>query len=445
MKPFSSFLRRNIFWVILPALILSEIAPLGAYGAPSCNNFKNATYEITNNGGSPNFSPGRNVETTLTMTTNDTSNSMFDSDIVLVMDRSGSMDEPSDGWRGRRKIEIAKDALNAVVDIVAASSNPGTRVALVTYSSDATLDQTLTTNYNAVKVAINSMDAVGSTSIGGGLIAAAGALNEPPGLRKRYIILASDGQHNTPPDIGAGIPLVPSDVTAYTVGIGSDADVPALTSIASNVGTKNGLYFSSTGSDLVDTFKRITEEIMGSFTLENVRLNFTRDDVSHLTLLGSNPSYNMYDPLTNTMIWNNTGDITNGRSKSFIVNYSARRAGSSIPLNTDRLRASYTISGASCVESVPVNVLPVNIIDNPPPCVTTTWTPDPSTMCTTQTFTQTSNCGNTRNNVSGTKYCTQCSDFIDNDGDAKIDYPLDPGCSGPEDDFEFNITSIFEF
>ena len=31
---------------------------------------------------------------------------------------------------------------------------------------------------------------------------------------------------------------------------------------------------------------------------------------------------------------------------------------------------------------------------------------------------------------------TQCSDGVDNDGDGKVDYPTDPGCSGPNDNNE---------
>ena len=33
---------------------------------------------------------------------------------------------------------------------------------------------------------------------------------------------------------------------------------------------------------------------------------------------------------------------------------------------------------------------------------------------------------------------SQCSDGIDNDGDGKIDFPADPGCSGPGDNKEGN-------
>jgi hypothetical protein len=38
----------------------------------------------------------------------------------------------------------------------------------------------------------------------------------------------------------------------------------------------------------------------------------------------------------------------------------------------------------------------------------------------------------------------QCSDGLDNDGDKKIDYPADPGCTSPTDNNEFNLPKIKE-
>ena len=43
-------------------------------------------------------------------------------------------------------------------------------------------------------------------------------------------------------------------------------------------------------------------------------------------------------------------------------------------------------------------------VQTPPQCRNTQWNPDASTICSETTFTQTSNCGNTRN-VVGTKVC----------------------------------------
>lgn len=42
-------------------------------------------------------------------------------------------------------------------------------------------------------------------------------------------------------------------------------------------------------------------------------------------------------------------------------------------------------------------------------CINTEWTPLPSTVCSGNTFTQTSNCGNTRESI-GTKDCNGCTD-----------------------------------
>ncbi|RLG10671.1 hypothetical protein DRN73_07230 [Candidatus Pacearchaeota archaeon] len=42
-------------------------------------------------------------------------------------------------------------------------------------------------------------------------------------------------------------------------------------------------------------------------------------------------------------------------------------------------------------------------------CVDSSWTPDPSTICSGESFTQTSNCENTRT-ATGTKDCSSCSD-----------------------------------
>ena len=45
--------------------------------------------------------------------------------------------------------------------------------------------------------------------------------------------------------------------------------------------------------------------------------------------------------------------------------------------------------------------------------------------------------------VSGvSRYNTECTDGIDNDGDQTIDYPQDPGCSGPTDNNETNVIEV---
>ena len=43
-----------------------------------------------------------------------------------------------------------------------------------------------------------------------------------------------------------------------------------------------------------------------------------------------------------------------------------------------------------------------------PACTVSSWSPDPSTVCSGTSFTQTSNCGTTRNNIPGTKTDGAC-------------------------------------
>lgn len=54
-------------------------------------------------------------------------------------------------------------------------------------------------------------------------------------------------------------------------------------------------------------------------------------------------------------------------------------------------------------------------------CVDTSWTPDPSTVCDGETFTQTSNCGNTRTAI-GTKNCAVCNTQADTNCDGTVSW-----------------------
>ena len=442
MKKLSLYLQTGLFLSLCSLVIFAGGTPISTQ-AESCNNFDAAEYNTVGKGLNPSYTPDQTINTTLSLITKSTSSNKGSVDIVLVMDRSGSMGTPA------LKITNAKKALNAVVDSIAASGDSGTRIALVTYSSSATLDQAFTTNYNAVKVAINSMVPAGTTSIGGGLIAAAGALNSVPKIpnQKRYIILASDGLQNTNPALGVGISSIPLDVTAYTVGIGSDADPVALKSIALSSGAKNGQYFASSIDELVANFKQIIAEIMGFFTLDNISVTFTRDDISHSEFIKSTPNFSAYEPVNGNILWNNIGSMNNARTSLIKIDFLAKSVGSNIPMNTDTLKVKYTIKGLACTDIVPINKLQILIMDEfVPACedLRWEWVNPAETKCTTLKYPQVSNCGNTRE-ISGSVVCPQCGDGVDNDGDGKIDYPIDPGCQNKKDNSEYGIPFYSEF
>lgn len=426
-------------------------APLPAFfafaQANSCDNFKAATYTITNNGGSSRFLKNTPIDTSLLLSVKNAVASGDNVDIVLVMDRSGSMNLKETTTSSQTKIESAKNALNIVVDTVAQAANLNNRIALVTFSDDTTLDQPLTNNYNTLKVAINNIVAGGRTSIGGGLLGAANEIknNSKNPVTRRFIVLASDGLQNRAPSIDTGIAAVPLDTTVYTVGIGIDADSAALGKIAATAGAQNGGYFFSNVTNLAEVFQEITKRILGAFTLQNVSLLFTRDDVSSINLVGVLPMNDSYDSVNGVIHWNNLGAMTNGQQKTIAITFKGVKSDKNIPLNTFSLVLNYTIFGVVCSENVPVNILLADIVDPilpPPTCTDTTWVPDSSTVCSTQIFTQTNNCGGARSST-GTKICAQCGDGIDNDGDGFIDYPTDRGCASLLDENEKNYTVRF--
>jgi hypothetical protein len=364
MKIFTTILAET-----LSALVLfASIAPQLAYAQASCSNFSSASYAITNNGGNTNFSVGDTIETGLTLRARP-GTSTGAADIVLVMDRTGSMGTPIE------KIIAAKQALRDAVATIRDSGNPHIRVSLVVYNSSAQVLQSLTRNFSAVEVAIDSMTPEGRTSIGAGLLAAAGELNAHanPGVNK-FIILASDGNQNTPPEIADGLAQISMDTTIYTVGIGkigtggeAALDEAVMSAIAAARGNQEMRYYSADAGNMTAVYQKIIDSIFNLLSLQDVSITFTRDNMRNVNFSSADPRETSYDATNGIIRWNNIGDVSTSMSNIVGINYSARRFGSNVVLNTNTLTAQYVISGMSCVETVPVNVLDVDIYPSEPP------------------------------------------------------------------------------
>lgn len=151
-------------------------------------------------------------------------------DAMLVLDRSGSMDDDGDGctlpdydnqtacesaggvW-GPQPITSAKEAAKAFVDILEDYSVEGVshQVGLVSYSTSVTEpDEGLTTNYQGVRDAIDGMWANGYTGIGDAIAVAAGELQSNGRENSvKAIVLLSDGKANVAPDPPYDCPSYP--------------------------------------------------------------------------------------------------------------------------------------------------------------------------------------------------------------------------------------------
>ncbi len=155
-------------------------------------------------------------------------------DVVLVLDRSGSMSQ-TDAVMGESRLNAAKSAAALFVDLVRAEA--GDRVGLVSYSNTARIDTPLQSVTAAHKNtlagpanpttgvrnagAIGALAAGGSTSIGDGLQKAISALGGSPD-NQSTILLMTDGLHNTPPAIESASL---SAARLCAVGFGQDHEI----------------------------------------------------------------------------------------------------------------------------------------------------------------------------------------------------------------------------
>jgi len=279
-------------------------------------------------------------------------------DIVLVMDRSGSMSRTADG---EKKIEKAKEALQQVVAVFKGVNKPENRLALVTYNSSVTLDQPLTSEYDKVIDAIESFDAGGTTNIGGALSVAASHLkNAGNEDSKKFIVIATDGVHNTGTPVSVGIDNVGDNITTYSVGIGDSSyyDEDILKAIA-GAGTGEGSYYPSSVGDLTQTFENIIKDILTPFRPENISLSFGRQNVDLFSLNETDPSHS--ELVDDDVIWDDLSAMVNNESKDFNIDFlQSGGFGVDLAVNQPYVEITYNLFGRNCVEQVPIDVFTVD-------------------------------------------------------------------------------------
>lgn len=157
-------------------------------------------------------------------------------DVVLVIDRSGSMEDED-------KIIQTKEAAKMFIDLM----RPGDRIGVVAFSNTADVIFSLTELTDdefqdidikkmAAKVAVESITASGGTSIGAGLQLGQQELNtsENP---VQLMVLLSDGEENTSPRWSQVSDEIIDPV--YAVGLGAYADHGLLVTIAT---ATDGVY-----------------------------------------------------------------------------------------------------------------------------------------------------------------------------------------------------------
>lgn len=246
-------------------------------------------------------------------------------DIVLVLDVSGSMDDPINGSGSQYKIDVLRSAVNGFIDKVAEKS-PNSSIAVVKFASDKEYDvgngynvsgynysqivQNLTAvneaGANSLKTAVNQLTAAGATRADYGMQHAQTIVNGAMGNgRQKVVIMFTDGQPSTwqsfsttvaKDAIKASKSIKDAGATVYTIGCfgttpsdNSNIDkymnrvssnYPDATTMRDGTKTSSDYYKTvSSAEDLNNIFKTISETI-GSTPVELTSTSVLRDVIS---------------------------------------------------------------------------------------------------------------------------------------------------------------------
>lgn len=203
-------------------------------------------------------------------------------DVVVVIDRSGSMAAPAAS--GRTKMEEARDAASLFVSLV--RTGTGNRLGLVSFSTTAVVDFALADATPPAQVAlvgpaphtgglVGGLAPGGSTTIGGGLQAALGQL--APGANERAILLLTDGLENTPPMVAALDKALGLAIHVEAIGFGTEANLDGklLTALSS---AHRGIYArADSGLNLKKFFSLAFGRIFEAGTLVDPEFDLPED------------------------------------------------------------------------------------------------------------------------------------------------------------------------
>jgi len=223
-------------------------------------------------------------------------------DIVLVLDRSGSMAGSS--------LANLKNGAKAFIDIIAQSTQgqpgqigSGSRIAVVSFSGTATQDTQLITSVSDLKTAVDALSAGGDTNHADAF-AKAQALFQPASNNARVMVLFTDGMTTTCPAPAPVAAAAKAQGTViYAIGLSGNGgiDMDALESWASSPASS---YVSITPDDaeLEELFEDLAQNLVNPGAT-NIVLSDTVSDCFRITALSAPTRGSASLQSQNTVLW----------------------------------------------------------------------------------------------------------------------------------------------
>ena len=235
-------------------------------------------------------------------------------DIVLVMDTSGSMgyrmDSDGDARQGESRLDYAKAAASGLVDSVVKDGSDDVRVAVVSFNRDASTAVDFTSDKDSLKAGINGLSATDGTNWEAGLATANGLATRDGA--KKYVVFLSDGEptyryetesywwfgwHTYTYVAGSGSSYEQTnfdqavaeakkatDTTFFSVAVGNSSTVyDRMSEFQRQVaGSADGCYSATTPDELNRAFADITQQITKTSQYTNVTVTDTLTPTSSL-------------------------------------------------------------------------------------------------------------------------------------------------------------------
>ena len=295
-------------------------------------------------------------------------------DVMLVIDKSGSMGDDTQPGGPQQPMTDAKNAAKEFLDKMDLSKD---QIGVVSFESSARKEHDLSRNAGSVRTAIDGLSAGGGTDIAAGIREAQAELTSSRHIAANapVIVLLSDGQSDEAAARSAAEDAKRAGTRIFTIGLGKNVNPALMQAIASS---PSDYYYAATSAELAAIYGQIAGAIQGQ-----PGTNITITDVldPNMTLVPNSFTGSPAPTVSgNTLTW--PVPSLGFETKTWSFRVKAPQTPGTYPVNSST-EVTYTDSnGKPAKTSCPGPQITVVSVITPTHTPTSTGTPTPTTTPT---------------------------------------------------------------